>query len=391
VAARPHVAPALARRRDQLQHHLPDEQHHGAGDVGAVGEEGAVAGIGRALLGEPADGQQRAVGLARQQVAAARAAAGEQPVAARVPALDLQAVVGIRARQHPRRLLLDPAERRDVLVRAEQDAGLAGARLRREVRLPRGERVGAVGEPARHRRRRAVAHGAPQHRQGEAVDLQQQQPRLVGLHRWAGSPRDAAGHRQRVGVVVVHARDDRDRRAHGRCDQRHEQRVPEAAERDRLGRDLGREPQDQRVEREHQQEAGRDGERQPQRRDQRRQDRVQHGDDRGDQQRAPEAVDARARRDARRREQRERGEQPREQEPQRTQPRPNGTPRERLDVLHVGCRRRSVAVSRVIRHHPVRVDRNAAITSAKRLTASGPSATLSPTIAVCTPASASSR
>ena len=66
------------------------------------------------------------VGLAREQVAAARAAVGEQPVAVAwrrsisAQSGGAEQVIMIAA------LLLDPAERRDVLVGAEQDAGLAG-------------------------------------------------------------------------------------------------------------------------------------------------------------------------------------------------------------------------------------------------------------------------
>ena len=49
---------------------------------------------------------------------------------------------------HRAALLLDPAERRDVLVGAEQDAGLAGAGLRGEVGLPLGEPVAVARRPS---------------------------------------------------------------------------------------------------------------------------------------------------------------------------------------------------------------------------------------------------
>ena len=51
---------------------LPDDEYQGAGDVEAVGVEGAVAGVGPLLGVDPADREDRLVGLARQQVAPAR-------------------------------------------------------------------------------------------------------------------------------------------------------------------------------------------------------------------------------------------------------------------------------------------------------------------------------
>ena len=111
------------------------------------------------------------VGLAREQVAAARAAVAQQPVTC-MATLDLGAVGRRRAGHRRRGLLLDPAEGRDVLVRAEQDAGLRRAGLRGEIRLPLGQRVAALDEPAGHVGRVAVAHRPLQHGQSEAVDLE---------------------------------------------------------------------------------------------------------------------------------------------------------------------------------------------------------------------------
>ena len=151
-----------------LQDHLPGEQDEHARDVEAVGEERAVARI-RLLLGaHPADGEDHGVGLAGEQVAAAGAVVDEQPVAGRVAALDLRAVRRRRARHHLSGLLLDPAEGGDVLVRAEQDAGLARAGLRAQIGLPFGQPVRAAAEPAGHLGDVAVAHRPLQHRQRRA-------------------------------------------------------------------------------------------------------------------------------------------------------------------------------------------------------------------------------
>ena len=161
------------------------EQHQRAGDVEAVGQERPVAGV-RALLGlHPADGQDHLVGLAREQVAAARAAVGQQSDAGRQAALDLRAVGGGRARHQRAGLLLHPPERRDVLVGSEQDPGLARAGLRRQVRLPLDEAVAVPRDPARHRRSVAVAHRPAQDRQREPVDLEEDDARRCPCRRRA--------------------------------------------------------------------------------------------------------------------------------------------------------------------------------------------------------------
>ena len=207
MAARPHVAARGPQRRRPLEHDLPEEQDEHARHVEAVGEERPVAGV-RLLLGlHPADREDHVVGLAREQVAAARAAVDEQAASRRVAALDLRAVGRRGAGHHRRRLLLDPAERGDVLVRAEQDPGLARAGLRGEVGLPLGEPVRVLLDPARHLRRVAVAHRPPQHGQREPVDLEEDDPGHVGAHLVALPACDPLDDPQRVGVVVVRAED----------------------------------------------------------------------------------------------------------------------------------------------------------------------------------------
>ena len=123
-------------------------QHEHAGDVEAVREERAVARVGALLRLHPADGEDHVIGLAGEQIAAARTSVPQQAPAARVPALDLGAVGRRRAGVSPPRLLLDPAERGDVVVRAEQDPGLARAGLRREVGLPLDEAMRPLLAPS---------------------------------------------------------------------------------------------------------------------------------------------------------------------------------------------------------------------------------------------------
>ena len=248
VAARLHVAALRAARRRDLERDLPEREHEHARHVEAVREERAVARV-RALLGvHPADREDHVVGLAGEEVAAARATVAQQAVA-RVTTLDLGAVGRRRARHRRRRLLLDPAERRNVLVRAEQDAGLRGAGLRREVGLPLGQRVASVLEPAGHVRRVAVAHRPLQHGQREAVDLEVDDPRRVGLDPLARALRDPLDHPQRVGVVVVRPEDDVEHDGHGRRDEGDAESRPERVDLEVAVRDpVGRE-EHQRIER----------------------------------------------------------------------------------------------------------------------------------------------
>ena len=256
MTARTDVPALRPGRRGQLEDHLPEEEDERPDDVEAVREERAVAGV-RLLLGiHAADGQDHVVGFAGQQVAAAGAPVGEEPAAGRMGALDLRAVGRAGARDERRRLLHDPAEGRDVLVRAEQDPRLARTRLGREVGLPLRELVAAVLEPARHVRRVSVPHRPLQHRQGEAVDLEEDDPRRVGPRQLAGAARDPPDDAVRVRVVVVRpedhvehdadgGRDERDaeswtRRSRSRDRRRSRDPLPAASARRARGRAAGR-------------------------------------------------------------------------------------------------------------------------------------------------------
>ena len=164
VAPRTHVAPFRAGRGRPLEDHFPAEENESPHDVETVRQKRPVTGIRMLLRVDPADGEDHVIGFSGQEVAAARAPIRQQPAAGAVTAFDLGAVRGSRTRHQRPGLLLHPAEGRDVLVRAEQNSRLARSRLRRQVGLPLGERVRAVGEPARHVRRAAVTHRPLQHR-----------------------------------------------------------------------------------------------------------------------------------------------------------------------------------------------------------------------------------
>ena len=313
VAPRLHVATDRSERRRPLEQDLECEQDERPCDVESVRKEGAVAGI-RPLLGlHAADGQDHLLGLAREQVAAARAAVDQEADARGPLPLDACAVVRRRAgRQHPA-LLVHPAERRDVLVRAEQDPRLARPGLRGQVGLPLGQPVRAFRDPAGHVGRVPVPHRPPEDGERESVDLEEDDPGLVRAGATALSAGDALDDSQRVGVVVVRPEDHLEDDAHG-CDQERRQQGPaEVVHHEGVFEQIGGELQHEGVDRQHEQEAEREHERQPQRRDQRREQRVQHGDDGGDAERAGGSLDVDSGQDRRRHPQRRGGQDPRQQ------------------------------------------------------------------------------
>ena len=282
VPAGPHVAPrSLGRGRD-LQHDLPEEQHERARDVEAVGQERAVARV-RALLGVgPADRQDRLVRLAGEQVPATGPAVAQEADPGRPARLDLRAVRRRGAGHDPPRLLLHPAERGDVLVGAEQDPGLAGAGLRRQVRLPLDEPVAALGDPAGHVRSAPVAHGVAEHREAEAVDLEVDDAGDVGGRAATAALGDATRHAQGVLVVVVRAGDDLQDHPDRGDEDRGEQRPAERVDLDVVRQHLVGEHEHDRVHEQHQDEPDRQHVGQAQRGDDRRQDGVEQRDDQGD-------------------------------------------------------------------------------------------------------------
>ena len=295
VPPRAHVASRGPDRRGDLEQNLPAEQDERPGDVEAVGEERAVSGVGPPLYVHAADRQDDLVGLAREQVASAGAAVHQEPGAGRVPTLDLGAVRGRRARdQHPG-LLLHPPERGDVLVGPEQDARLAGPRLRGEVGLPLVELVAVVRQPARHRRRASVPHRVLEYREGEPVDLQEDDSRDVRRSRRSLAARDPLDDPKPVIVLIIRAGHDLERDRDGGDHQCREEGTPERVDVDCPGKGAVRDEQRRRVDREDQDEPGGDREREPKRRHDRRQHSVEDRDRRRHEQRAAELLEPDAR------------------------------------------------------------------------------------------------
>ncbi len=273
VTARTHIAPAGSQCRGHLKRDLPEEQDQRASDIEAVCEESAVAGIGSLLLLHAADGEDDLLCLAGEQVAAARPAISQEP-RARMAALDLCAVRRRRAGHHRSRLLLDPAEGRDVLVRAQQDPRLAGTCLRGEVGLPLRQSVAVLGDPPSHRRRAPVTDRVAQYRKRETVDLEEEDARSVRPRGRSLAARHAFDHTQHVLVVVVGARDHLEDERDGGHHERGQERVPGAVHVKLIGQRLVRYQQGGSVGDQAQEEARDEREGQPQRGEQRWQHRI---------------------------------------------------------------------------------------------------------------------
>ena len=230
-----------------------------------------------------------------------------------MPPLELGAVVGVRADHQLHALLLDPAERGDVLVRAEQDPRLARARLGGEVGLPFDEAVGVGGEPARQHGRVAVAHRPLQHGLREPVDLEEEDAGDVGDLAVVRPPRDPVHDAERVGVVVVRPDDHLQDRRDGRDDERCEEGPPEVVDLE-AALDAADGLEGEGVRDEDEQEGEADGVRQAQRGDQGRHDGVDDRDEERREERAPEVVDPNPGEDCRRGHDRERADDQPQQE-----------------------------------------------------------------------------
>ena len=215
----------------------------------------------------------------------------EPPFASRPTPLECRrssrAIGRRRARHQYARVLLDPAERRHVVVRAEQDPRLTRSCLRRQVGLPLDQPMRVLREPAGEVRRGAVAHRSLQHREGEAVDLEVDDPRHVGSLPAALAPGDPLDHSQGVGVVVIGAEDHLEHHADRGHDQRGQERPAEVVHLVGVVDDATPEQEHERIQDQDQDEAERDHEGQPQGREKRREHRVQDRDHRCHQEGVP--------------------------------------------------------------------------------------------------------
>ncbi len=201
-------------------------------------------------------------------------------------AFDLLAIARRRARHQRSGLLLDPPEGGDVVVRTEQDPGLACAGLGREIGLPLDELVRAGREPACHLRRVTVTDGPLKHGVSKAVDLHEDDAGVVRMYLLARASSHPFDHPQRVRVVVVDAESDLEHERRCRSGQSTRECPAERVHDDGVGDQVGGDPENRRIQEQNHQKTAEDGERQPDLSHRRNGQGIEDADDRNDAERA---------------------------------------------------------------------------------------------------------
>ena len=120
---------------------------------------------------------------------------------------------------------VEPAEGGNVVVRAEQDARLAGARLGGQQRRPPGEAHPAAVDPARHDRDAPGLDLLLKDRVRQAVDLDEDEAGPSRANRVAASCQEAADEHRVVRVVRVEAEQPAERRVDDGENDRGEERI----------------------------------------------------------------------------------------------------------------------------------------------------------------------
>ncbi len=357
VPARPDVSADCAQRSRPFEDDLEPEENERAGHVVAVREERPVAGVRLLLLVHPADREDHVFGLAREQVPRLAPPSARSPIPVpRRRSISAQSG-GAEHVMSRRGLLLHPAEGRDVLVRPEQDPGLTCTRLRGEIRLPFGQLVRVVGDPARHVRRVSVSHGAAQHGQREPVDLEVDDPRNVRARDDPLPFRDPLRDSDRRRVVG--AEDDGEDDAHRRHDERGQQGPAEVVDREHVVERLRCQLEDEGVGDQYEQEAEHERQRQAHRGENRRDHRVERRYDDGDDERTPEARELHSGEERRGHHERNARGEPRDDEREQLPARPLGLPGHGPAVSRLGAvsHRCLLLVARPHRRRPRRCGR----------------------------------
>ena len=224
--ARPRIGRPGTQLAAGLQHDLPPDEQKDSRQVVRVVEEAEEGVSALTPAGGLARRQLPVAGVTGEEVSAARAVRVQKAVAARELLLERRDVLEARAADEALVLAVPPAERNHVLVVPEQDARLACAGLRGEIRLPAEQLVTSVREPSCEIGHPAGLECAAQDRLGEPVDLEEQHARHVGGERLALTARHALDDAPVVRVVGL-VEDRTQQNLDEREDERHEDPVPE--------------------------------------------------------------------------------------------------------------------------------------------------------------------
>ncbi len=234
-----------------------------AGDRVGAGEVGGVVAPDRPPSGQRrAHRQHRVRRVAGEDVGAAGAVGVEQPAPVGVAALELFGVARVVGDDRRVAVLLPPAEGGHVVVVAMEEPGLAGAGLRGPVGLPALEPVRPAPQPAAQVGGVAVGDRPAQDVVGEAVDLEEDDPRHIGVDRGrcAGAPDGATTLRYQVSSSSIASSAVEDR-GHGADPDRDHDPLEDAVDLG-AGDQVDREGHQEPVEQQRDAAEGEDGERQ---------------------------------------------------------------------------------------------------------------------------------
>ena len=256
----------------------------------------------------------------------------------RAPPLDLGAVRRRRARHHRRRLLLDPAERGDVLVRARagsRPGWRPSARRGRSPTRPAGACPRPASGPSSGRCRRAspgAARAAPARRSRGRRSPATSVLAMIPCRR-------AIRCAMRIDDVSSEPTSTASTTLTAATTSAASSAQPKLSTLEHAVRQGVGEQEDDRVGDQDEQEAEHERERQAQRGEHGRDDRVQRRDDRRDDERAPEALDVDPGQEPRGHHQRDARGEPRDDEREEPQPRPLGPPGSGVAVGLLGSAR----------------------------------------------------
>ena len=157
-----------------------------------------------------------------------------------------------------------------------------------------------------------VAEGSLEHGEREAVDLDEDDARLVGANLLARAPRHPLDHSQRVHVVVVDPEGDLEDERGSRRGESPGESPAERVHRDGVADQVRGDPEDCRIEDQNEQEPAQDRERQADPSDRRNGESIEDADDCHDPECAQHSVDPEAGQEHRRRQETRGGEGPSE-------------------------------------------------------------------------------
>ena len=218
VHARVHGLAMLPLGLEPFAHELGDRARHAAREPVGPQQEPREDHAGAPRATAHLESAHRHRGLRRvpgEQVGDRHSVVGEQTPTVGRAGLDDRGVLGTVGHQHSAELPVVPAERRHATGMALQDGLLTGRCRARHLHGPFVDRMAAAVHPAAQGRHRAGLQDPLHHREGHAVELDEQDAVDLGVGHRA---RPGAQQRRRERLVGAGADEPGEQGAEGRCD-----------------------------------------------------------------------------------------------------------------------------------------------------------------------------